>query len=56
MLGLDARLLARIEFAFTLSAHIISPAFSIGLAGYLAVLNGLGLWAGRLVFTDLFNH
>ncbi len=28
---LDALLLARIQFAFTLSAHIIFPAFSIGL-------------------------
>ena len=56
MLGLDALLLARIQFAFTVSAHIIFPAFSIGLASYLAVLNGLALWTGRSVFTDLFNY
>ena len=56
MLGLDALLLARIQFAFTVSAHIIFPAFSIGLASYLAVLNGLALWTGRQVFTDLFNY
>ncbi|NKC29391.1 cytochrome ubiquinol oxidase subunit I [Falsiroseomonas selenitidurans] len=56
MLGLDALLLARIQFAFTVSAHIIFPAFSIGLASYLAVLNGLALWTGRPVFTDLFNY
>jgi cytochrome d ubiquinol oxidase subunit I len=56
MFGLDALLLARIQFAFTISAHIIFPAFSIGLASYLAVLNGLALWTGRPVFTDLFNY
>lgn len=56
MFGLDALMLARIQFAFTVSAHIIFPAFSIGLASYLAVLNGLALWTGRAVFTDLFNY
>jgi cytochrome bd ubiquinol oxidase subunit I len=53
---LDPLVLARIQFAFTVSFHIIFPAFSIGLASYLAVLNGLGLWTGRPVFTDLFNY
>jgi cytochrome d ubiquinol oxidase subunit I len=53
---LDAILLARVQFAFTVSAHIIFPAFSIGLASYLAVLNGLGLLTGRQVFEDLFNY
>ena len=38
-----AETLARIQFAFTISFHIIFPAFSIGLASYLAVLNGLWL-------------
>ena len=36
----DALLLARIQFAFTVSFHFIFPAFSIGLASYLAVLEG----------------
>ena len=39
--GFTAETLARIQFAFTISFHIIFPAFSIGLASYLAVLNGL---------------
>jgi cytochrome d ubiquinol oxidase subunit I len=30
--GFDAILLARIQFAFTVSFHFIFPAFSIGLA------------------------
>jgi cytochrome d ubiquinol oxidase subunit I len=54
--GLDALTLARLQFAFTVSAHIIFPAFTIGLASYLAVLNGLRLWTGREVFLDLFNY
>jgi len=53
---LDALLLARIQFAFTVSFHIVFPAFSIGLASYLAVLEGRWLWTGRSLFLDLFNY
>jgi len=42
--NLTAETLARMQFAFTVSFHIIFPAFSIGLASYLAVLNGLWLY------------
>src|ERR1700710_2142424 len=54
--GLDAVFLARAQFAFTMSFHIVFPAFSIGLASYLAVLEGLWLWTGREVFINLFNY
>src|SRR4051794_26326601 len=54
--GLDAVVLARAQFAFTMSFHIIFPAFSIGLASYLAVLEGLWLWTGREVFLNLFSY
>ncbi|MEI6837088.1 MAG: cytochrome ubiquinol oxidase subunit I, partial [Alcaligenaceae bacterium] len=53
---LDAHTLARMQFAFTVSFHIIFPAFSIGLASYLAVLNGLHLATSRAVYLDLFNY
>ncbi len=43
MFGLDAFHLARLQFAFTVSFHIIFPAITIGLATYLAVLEGLWL-------------
>ncbi|UXU73877.1 MULTISPECIES: cytochrome ubiquinol oxidase subunit I [unclassified Paracoccus (in: a-proteobacteria)] len=56
MLGFDALELARIQFAFTVSFHIIFPAFSIGLASYLAVLNGLHLWTGREIYLKIFNY
>ena len=52
----DALMLARIQFAFTVSFHIIFPVFSFGLASYLAVLNGLWMWTGRSEFLDLFNY
>jgi cytochrome bd ubiquinol oxidase subunit I len=51
----DAVLLARMQFAFTVSFHIIFPAFSIGLASYLAVLEGLWLWTKDRVYLELFD-
>jgi cytochrome d ubiquinol oxidase subunit I len=48
--------LARAQFGFTVAFHIVFPAFSIGLASYLAVLEGLWLWTGRAVFMDLFRY
>jgi cytochrome d ubiquinol oxidase subunit I len=52
----DANLLARLQFAFTVSFHFIFPSFSIGLASYLAVLEALWLWTGRQVYIDLFKY
>ena len=52
----DPLTLARFQFAFTVSFHIIFPSISIGLASYLAVLEGLWLATGRTVFLDLFNY
>jgi cytochrome d ubiquinol oxidase subunit I len=54
--GLDAVTLARAQFAFTMSFHIVFPAFSIGLASYLAVLEARWLLTGREVFLNLFNY
>ena len=54
--GWDAVVLARAQFAFTMAFHIVFPAFSIGLASYLAVLEALWLWTGREVFINLFNY
>ncbi|NJC32924.1 cytochrome d ubiquinol oxidase subunit I [Sphingomonas jejuensis] len=51
-----ALLLARIQFAFTVSFHFIFPAFSIGLASYLAVLEGLWLKTGKSLYIDLYRY
>ena len=52
----DAVLLARIQFAFTVSFHIIFPAFSIGLASYLMVLEGMWLKTNNPVYLTLFKY
>jgi cytochrome d ubiquinol oxidase subunit I len=51
---LDALLLSRLQFAFTIAFHILFPAFTIGLAAFLAVLEGLWLWTKRDAFKVLY--
>jgi cytochrome d ubiquinol oxidase subunit I len=53
---LDPVILARAQFAFTVSFHFIFPAFSIGLASYLLVLETLWLRTGRQLYLDLFRY
>lgn len=55
MFGLEALDLARIQFAFTVSFHILFPAITIGLATYLAVLEGLWLKTNQPKYINLFN-
>ncbi|MEX0424186.1 cytochrome ubiquinol oxidase subunit I [Providencia rettgeri] len=55
MFGLTALELARIQFAFTVSFHIIFPAITIGLASYLAVLQGLWLKTRDEDYIKLFH-
>ena len=50
-----ALLLSRIQFAFTISFHIIFPAFTIGLAAWLTVLEALHLRTGKQVYQVLFE-
>ena len=50
----DALLLSRLQFAFTIAFHILFPAFTIGLAAFLAVLEGLWLWTKRDAFKTLY--
>lgn len=50
----DALLLSRIQFAFVIAWHIIFPSLTIGLASYLAVLEGLWLWKKNPVYKTLY--
>ena len=50
----DALLLSRLQFAFTIAFHILFPAFTIGLAAFLAVLEGLWLATKREAFKTLY--
>lgn len=52
---LDPVFLARLQFAFTVAVHIIFPAFTIGLASYLAVLEALWLWTKKEVYLQVFR-
>src|SRR3954452_11552191 len=45
-MDLDAVLLARLQFAFTIIFHIIFPSFTIGLSAYIATLGALWLRSG----------
>ena len=53
--NLDPALLARIQFAFTISFHILFPAFTIGLASWLAVLEWRWLKTGNEVYADVYR-
>ncbi|MDB5794540.1 MAG: bacterial Cytochrome Ubiquinol Oxidase family protein [Noviherbaspirillum sp.] len=55
MFGLTALELARIQFGFTISFHIIFPAITIGLASYLMVLEGCWLRTRQTVYRDLYH-
>ncbi|MGJ0636909.1 cytochrome ubiquinol oxidase subunit I [Xenorhabdus bovienii] len=55
MFGLSALELARIQFAFTISFHIIFPAITIGLASFLALLEGLWLKTRNTDYKTLYH-
>src|SRR6201993_3958282 len=50
-----ALLLSRLQFAFTISFHIIFPSFTIGLAAWLTVLDALHLCTGRSAYRQVFE-
>src|SRR6201984_3359584 len=47
---LDPVLLSRLQFAWVIAWHILLPAFTVGLASFIAVLEGLRLATGREVY------
>lgn len=54
-MNFDPILLARIQFAFTISFHIIFPAFTIGLAGYLACVEALFLKTKNKIYKEIYK-
>jgi cytochrome d ubiquinol oxidase subunit I len=54
--GLSAEILARFQFAFTVSFHFIFPSFSIGLASFMTVLNALWLATRNPAYLRLFEY
>ncbi len=55
MFGVEALDLARIQFAFTVSFHIIFPAITIGLASYLAVIHFLWLKTDKAKYRTIYK-
>jgi cytochrome d ubiquinol oxidase subunit I len=54
-MALDPVLLSRLQFAFVISFHIIFPAFTIGLAAWLATLEGVRLRTGNELYRRVFD-
>src|SRR6266513_3939100 len=52
---IDAVLLSRLQFAFVVAFHFLLPAFTIGLASYIAVLEGLHFFTKNPVFLRISN-
>jgi cytochrome d ubiquinol oxidase subunit I len=52
---LDPSTLARIQFGFTVSFHIIFPTISIGLALFLAIMEGLWLKTGDALYLQIYR-
>lgn len=55
MLDFDPLILARIQFAFTISFHIVFPAFTIGLASWLAVVEWRWLATRNVVYKEIYK-
>src|SRR6476659_6737741 len=54
-MDLDPVILSRIQFAFVISFHIIFPAFTIGLAAWLATIEGARLITGNPLYRRVFD-
>ena len=52
---LDPVFLSRVQFAFVISFHIIFPSFTIGLAAWLATIEGVGLATGNPIYRRIFD-
>ena len=50
---MDPAFLSRLQFAFLIALHFLLPAFTIGLASYIAVLEGCYLWTRRQAYLRL---
>lgn len=51
----DPVMLSRLQFGFVVSFHIIFPAFTIGLAAWLATLEGMRLATGQVIYRQVFD-
>ena len=52
-MALDPLFLSRLQWAWVISWHILLPAFTVGLASYIAVLEGLAFFTGKQIWARL---
>jgi cytochrome bd ubiquinol oxidase subunit I len=51
----DPVFLSRLQFGFVISFHIIFPSFTIGLAAWLATIEGMRLATGKAIYRRVFE-
>jgi cytochrome d ubiquinol oxidase subunit I len=49
-MAVDPVFLSRLQFAWLIAWHILLPAFTVGLASYIALLEGLSFFTGREIY------
>jgi cytochrome bd ubiquinol oxidase subunit I len=54
-MDIDPVFLSRLQFAFVITFHIIFPAFTIGLAAWLATLEGVHVATGKELYRRVFD-
>ncbi|WPN45209.1 MULTISPECIES: cytochrome ubiquinol oxidase subunit I [unclassified Pseudomonas] len=52
----SALMAARVQFAITISFHIVLAALTIGLSNFLMVLEALWLWRGQEIYLDVYRY
>src|SRR5207344_380769 len=52
---LDPVFLSRLQFGFVITFHIIFPSFTIGLAAWLATIEGMSLATGNPIYRRVFD-
>ncbi|HWK46660.1 MAG TPA: cytochrome ubiquinol oxidase subunit I [Stellaceae bacterium] len=52
-MSLDPVILSRLQFAWVIAWHILLPAFTVGLASYIAVLEGLHFTTGKPIYLTI---
>jgi len=55
-MDLDPVLLSRVQFAWVIGWHILLPAFTVGAASFIAVLEGRGFATGRQIYTRISTY
>jgi cytochrome bd ubiquinol oxidase subunit I len=52
---MDSLLLSRLQFAWTIGYHILWPAYTIGVSGFIVLVNALWLWTKKPVWRELLR-